>query len=903
MPTSRWMILAWTLCAILSPCANALQQRSATGFSVLPASVQSQISAALAIDTSQHNPQKTDAGLVPRNQSQELKTQFSMGAVEVRKGSAAWRMSLRGYGYGDKIRAARVSAPRTDHNRVEYKRGPLTEWYVNGPVGLEQGFTIDEAPGEAGGQPLTIALALRGGLLAAADTASGDLILTGPGGKAQLRYSRLSARDANGRELPTWAEMQGKRLLLRVDDAGATYPVVIETWVQMAELTASDGAPFDEFGWSVAISGNTVVVGVPARTVGSNLDEGAAYVFVQPAGGWADTTQVAKLTASDGAANSGFGTSVSISGSGNEIVVGAPGATVGGNPYQGAAYVFVEPTGGWKDMNETGKLKASNGAVDDTFGASVVIDGQTIVVGAPYVSIGSNFEQGAAYVFAEPGSGWHNMTQTAELNALDGSAGDIFGVSVSISSGAIVVGASGAAVGGDFNAGKAYVFVKPSSGGWTNMTQTAELTASDAAVDGYFGESVGISGNTVVVGAPSDFAGAAYVFVEPTGGWTDMTQTAELTNSTGPSLALLGSSVSISHSTVVAGAPAAPVNSIANQGMVFVFAKPVGGWTDMTQNARFGALDGAAGDQLGRSVSIRGNIVAGAPFHMVGSNPAQGAAYVFALKNPRPKLISIAPSSATAGGPGFTLTVNGSDFVPASVVNWNGSPRSTTYVSKTELQAAILASDIAIVQKCKVTVTSPLPGGGTSVSQTFNVDNPVPVISSRSPSSTVAGGVALTLTVHGSNLISGSKVQWNGTHLTTTFVNSGTLTAIVTSGQIKLAGAAQITVFNPTPGGGTSNAKTFTIKNPVPTLTTLSPSHTTAGGKAFTLTLNGTNFVPTSQVTWNGSARKTTYVKKTQVQAAISASDIAAAGTAKLRVINPAPGGGTSNSVSFSIKP
>jgi len=685
---------------------------------------------------------------------------------------------------------------------------------------------------------------------------------------------------------------------LSLNRSGAIYPLAAATWVQMAELTASDGITNDEFGWSVAISGNTVVVGVPTHAVGSNLNQGAAYVFVAPESGWANMTQVAELTAADGAANAGFGTSVAISG--NVVVVGTPGAVIGGNPYQGAAYVFVEPTGGWQNMTQTAKLTASDGAVDNTFGASVAIDGSIIVVGAPYVSIGSNFEQGAAYVFAKPAAGWTDMTQTAELSALDGAASDIFGVSVSINGGATVVGASGASVGGNLNAGKAYVFVKPASG-WSNMTQTAEFTASDAAADGFFGGSVDISANTVVVGAPSDFAGAAYIFVEPTGGWVDMTQTAELTDANGPAFDLLGSSVSISHSTVAAGAPAATTNSNAMEGAVFVFTRPASGWTNMTQSAKFAAVDSAAGDQLGRSVFIRGNIAVGAPFHQVGSNTAQGATYVFETKNPKPSVTSLVPSSATAGSAGFTLTVKGSNFVSSSVANWSGSPRTTTYVSKTELQAAISASDISVPGSFKVTVTNPLPGGGTSLAQFFTVNNPVPIISSRSPSNTLVGGTEFTLTVQGSNFISKSKVQWNGANLTTTYVSSGKLTATVIGGDIKTAGVAEITVFNPTPGGGTSNAKTFTINNPVPTLTKISPTHATSGGAGFTLTVNGTNFVATSQVQWNGSARSTTFVKKTELQAAISASDIVSSGTAKVRVVNPAPGGGTSNSLSFQI--
>jgi hypothetical protein len=115
------------------------------------------------------------------------------------------------------------------------------------------------------------------------------------------------------------------------------------------------------------------------------------------------------------------------------------------------------------------------------------------------------------------------------------------------------------------------------------------------------------------------------------------------------------------------------------------------------------------------------------------------------------------------------------------------------------------------------------------------------------------------------------------------------------------AGTATVTVFNPTPGGGTSNGVTFTINNPLPTITNINPTSATAGGVGFTLTVNGTNFVSTSKVRWNGTDRTTNYVSATQLQVSITAADIASAGTATVTVFNPTPGGGTSNGVTFTV--
>jgi hypothetical protein len=179
-------------------------------------------------------------------------------------------------------------------------------------------------------------------------------------------------------------------------------------------------------------------------------------VFVKPTGGWADATQTAKLTASDGATDDLLGFSVAVSGA--TIVAGAPPATVGGNSFQGAAYVFVKPTGGWADATQTAKLTASDGAAGDSLGYSVAASGGTIVAGAIGATVSGHSGQGAAYVFVKPEGGWADATQTAKLTASDGAAGDTLGVSVAVSGNTIVAGALGATVSGHSRQGAAYVF-------------------------------------------------------------------------------------------------------------------------------------------------------------------------------------------------------------------------------------------------------------------------------------------------------------------------------------------------------------------------------------------------------------------------------------------------------------
>jgi serine protease len=212
--------------------------------------------------------------------------------------------------------------------------------------------------------------------------------------------------------------------------------------------------------------------------------------------------------------------------------------------------------------------------------------------------------------------------------------------------------------------------------------------------------------------------------------------------------------------------------------------------------------------------------------------------------HPVPTTTSISPTTMVAGQPAFTVTVNGTNFVPPSVVRWNGSARTTTYVSSTKLTASIPTSDIAAVGTASVTVFNPSPGGGTSNAQTFTISSvPVPTTTSISPVSIVAGQPDFTLTVNGTNFVNGlSVVRWNGSARTTTYVSSTTLTATIDSWEITSGGTASVTVFNPAPGGGTSNAQTFTIRDIKVTSITPSSAYNGFSSTSVLLTLTGDCF-------------------------------------------------------------
>jgi hypothetical protein len=272
-------------------------------------------------------------------------------------------------------------------------------------------------------------------------------------------------------------------------------------------------------------------------------------------------------------------------------------------------------------------------------------------------------------------------------------------------------------------------------------------------------------------------------------------------------------------------------------------------------------------------------------------------------KNPVPVLTSVSPTAAAAGGAGFTLTANGTGFVSGSSVHWNGTTRTTTFVSGTQLTAAIPASDIASAGTAQVTVVSPTPGGGTSSPVTLTIGNAVPVVTSLSPAKVVAGSAAFELTVNGSAFVTGATVQWNGTPRATTFVGSTVIRAAIAASDVATAGSVQVTVVNPSPGGGTSSAIAFAIDPvaPVPAITGLEPPGVAAGHPAFELIVTGTGFLQGATVQWNGANRATTFVSATQVKAAIAAVDVANPISVPVTVTNPAPTGGTSNALIFVV--
>jgi len=385
------------------------------------------------------------------------------------------------------------------------------------------------------------------------DESTGDLLPSATIGREWMTGPKLITSDSAPWDYAgTTVSVSGERAIIGVYadddkgyDSGSAYifqEVSPGVWQQVAKLTASDGATWDSFGYSVAISGDKVIVGAYGDD-DKGPSSGSAYIFQEMSPGtW---QQVAKLIGLDGATEDYFGSSVAISG--DKAIVGAYGDDDKG-PSSGSAYIFQEMSPGtWQQV---AKLMASDGATMDYFGYSLAIDGDTALVGARYDDDKGN-SSGSVYIFKEVGSGtWQQVTK---LTASDGAAVDMFGESVAISGDRAIVGARGDDDKG-YEAGSAYIFQEVGSGTWQ---QVVKLMAPDGSAGDYFGKSVAISGNRVMVGAYGDDdlglnSGSVYVFEEVSPGtWQ---QVVKLMAADGAKENYFGSSVAISGGRVIVGA-------------------------------------------------------------------------------------------------------------------------------------------------------------------------------------------------------------------------------------------------------------------------------------------------------------------------------------------------------------
>ena len=398
----------------------------------------------------------------------------------------------------------------------------------------------------------------------------------------------------------------------------------VNTWGEVKKISASDGAPGDNFGYSVSISGDLAIVGA-YRDDDNEIDRGAAYFYSKNQGGNNNWGEVKKIKASDGASNDRFGYSVSISG--DLAIVGSYLDDDNGSQ-SGSAYVYSKDQGGVNNWGEVKKISASDGAPGDNFGYSVSISGDLAIVGA-YLDDDNGSNSGSAYAYSKNQGGVNNWGEVINAIGDPGFSNDNFGRSVSISGDLAIVGAYLDNDNG-LNSGSAYIYKRDSSGNWTLVKQ---LISTDGASFDQFGISVSISGDLVIVGAWNDDdngsnSGSAYVYSKDQGGVNNWGEVKKITATDGASSDQFGYSVSISGDLAIVGAYLDDDNG-GNSGSAYVYAKDQGGVNNWGEVKKIKASDGASNDDFGFSVSISGDLVIVGAILDNDNGSSSGSAYVY----------------------------------------------------------------------------------------------------------------------------------------------------------------------------------------------------------------------------------------------------------------------------------
>ncbi len=549
------------------------------------------------------------------------------------------------------------------------------------------------------------------------------------------------------------------------------------------KLTASSCEPYGEFGRAVAIRGDYAIVGAPYHNIGGDGGyTGAAFVFHRVGSSW---VELMRLAASDAQEGEEFGMSVSMNA--DYAVVGAPYHNIGGDGgCRGAAFVFNRADSSW---NEVSKLAASDGQEFDEFGSSVAIEGDYVIVGAPY----HNSIAGAAYVFKREGSAW---VEQVKLSPSDPASDDRFGYSVAISGEYAIVGAIFKAIGESgydrmLYAGVAYIFKRDGS----TWTEQAKLIPGDAKSNSSFGASVCISGDDTIIGAPFHdvegiggytYEGAAYIFKREDPVWV---QQASVFASDVQEYANFGTFVSMSGDYAIVGAPREDVSGTGgtDNGAAYVFRREGLSWS---QVARLSPADGRECDEFGSSVATDGDyVIVGAPYCDASgeSGSDEGAAYIYPLEN----LIQN-PSVSVSADPKTIL------IGESSTLSWI-STNAESCVIEPDIGTVVLTGSIIVSpnETTSYTIRATGPQGMVTSTVTVTVNIPLPVVDIHASPAIISVGESSTLTWTSENTESVTidqgigPVPANGS--TTVFPSETTIYAVTASGPYGI-GTASVTV-------------------------------------------------------------------------------------------------------------
>jgi len=631
--------------------------------------------------------EEADGIYTASNPKQQLQARISQKAVQVKSRQANWQfgLSLSAYGYGEQLETVQAGRTVMTERGLESQHPGITEWYINSERGLRQNFILNQPPAQTKAGMLRVALRVNGDLTPQLATDRQTIRLNNRNGDTVLHYGGLYVYDMEKNSLPAHFALANGQIVIEVDDSQAHYPITIDPlfYTEQPKLAASDGEEGDWFGSSVALNGNTALVGAPWDD-----GKGSVYVFVRDGSDW---LLEAKLTASDGEEGDWFGISVALEG--DTALVGAPWDDDNGAD-SGSAYVFVRDGTTW---SQQAKLTASDAATGDRFANAVALDANTALIGA-YRDDDNGYNSGSAYVFVRDGDEW---SEQAKLLAGDGAVGDRFARSVAVSGDTILVGApwddhnldDGDRDNDKINSGSAYVFVR--SG--TKWSQQAKLLASDGNTEEEFGISVALDGDTALVGTYGDenpvneentnnllppnlvefdladidtpdiekllgdsgnsltgvdyYFGSAYVFVRGGTTWNEQVklrgEPVEVTDWSDVKKDTFGISLALDNNMALIGASMKDKN-----GAAYIFENNGTTWLKTTKVT---ASDGAEDDLFGAAVALSGATVLVGAYKDDDNGTDSGSAYVFM---PPSVQLSSATYSVNEGGGTATITVS-----------------------------------------------------------------------------------------------------------------------------------------------------------------------------------------------------------------------------------------------------
>ena len=635
-----------------APRAHAFTRESLLA---LPASARGPAASALGAEDPAYRTGAAPGGFTAPNPAQRLTTTFTKAGVLVSSGSARVGMRLRAVGFGSSLTAVPEVAPDAHHNRVLYAHHYLSEWYSNGPLGLEQGFTLAAAPSRHAAGPLTLAIDLSGNLHASLSE-DGQSIVLSRAGRPALRYTGLSVADAHGRALHSWLQADGRELLLRVDADGARFPLHVDPFIrQFDDLRSLNG----EVGAPLAVDGDGNVILLDDQFYEQDpnpphLFKGAVSVFVRTGETWSERE---KLTG--GSEEVGYGEfgscGLALSGDGETALIGA----CADNGEEGAAFVFRYQTGKFTQQGPKlvgGSEEVGNGAFGT--GAALSSNGETALIGGSY----DNNYQGAAWVFKYVGGKWTQEGKKFTATTNDNQAE--FGRDVALSGNGAY-----ALIGGPTDnqeEGGAWVFA-PVSGQWE---QQAELVRGvQPPGKDYFGFSVAIdeTGDTALVGSPV-YAGDYPTLVDPPGAVWEYTRSGATWTRQGAHMAghSFGQGVAISANgkTVLVGGSAEQESGADHNGEAWVYERTApDAWTQIgptieeAGNSLFGQEAGLSADGETAIVADNGTVLVARPPGPTAASKGSVTGNVEVISPPGTTINNLTSGPPPSGLPSGTATV------------------------------------------------------------------------------------------------------------------------------------------------------------------------------------------------------------------------------------------------------